>query len=80
MEVAAGIRQVLEAWARADSSLRVLPGRFMVIEQAMGLPAARGDAAARALAGFVERMKASGFVAQALARHGVEGASVAPAA
>ena len=80
VEVAAGIRQVLEAWARADSSLRVLPGRFMVIEQAMGLPAGRGDAAAQALAGFVERMKASGFVAQALARHGVEGASVAPAA
>ena len=79
-EVAAGIRQVLEAWARADSSLRLLPGRFMVIEQAMGLPAGRGGAAAQALAAFVERMKASGFVAQALARHGVQGASAAPAA
>jgi polar amino acid transport system substrate-binding protein len=28
----------------------------------------------------VEEMKASGFVAQALTRHGIEGASVAPAA
>jgi polar amino acid transport system substrate-binding protein len=27
----------------------------------------------------VEEMKASGFVAAALARHGIEGASVAPA-
>ena len=80
VEVAAGIRQLLEVWAEADTSLRMLPGRFMVIQQAMGLPAGRGDAAAEVLAGFVERMKSSGFVAEALERHGIEGASVAPAA
>jgi polar amino acid transport system substrate-binding protein len=34
----------------------------------------------RYLAAFVEDMKASGFVAAALARHGIEGAAVAPAA
>ena len=79
-EVAAGIRQLLAGWARKDPSLRMLPGRFMVIEQAMGLPAGRGDAAAQSLAEFVERMKSSGFVAAALARHGVEGAAVAPPA
>jgi polar amino acid transport system substrate-binding protein len=77
-DVAAGIRQVLEGWAAADPSLRLLPGHFMVIRQAMGLPAGRGDEAAEVLAGFVERMKASGFVAGALARHRIEGASVAP--
>ena len=43
-----------------------------------GPAAGRGDEAAQVLAGFVQRMKASGFVAGALARHGVEGASVAP--
>jgi polar amino acid transport system substrate-binding protein len=80
VDVAAGIRQVLESWAAAGDPLRVLPGRFMVIEQAMGLPAARGDDARRELAGFVERQKASGAVATALARHGVDGASVAPPA
>src|SRR5690606_5880597 len=80
VEVAAGIRQLLEGWAAADASLRMLPGRFMQIQQAMGLPASRGAEAAAALAGFVERMKASGFVADALARHGIVGASVAPAA
>jgi polar amino acid transport system substrate-binding protein len=79
-EVAAGIRQVLEGWARQDPSLRLLPGRFMVIEQAMGLPAGRGQEAAEILAEFVERMKSGGFVAEALARHSVEGALVAPAA
>ena len=52
----------------------------MVIQQAMGTPAARGAEAAAALAAFVEEMKASGFVAEALARHRVQGASVAPAA
>ena len=58
--------------------MRLLPGRFMVIEQAMGIPAARGDAAAAALAEFVENAKASGFVAAALARHRIQGALVAP--
>lgn len=80
IEVAAGIRQLLEGWAREDALLRLLPGRFMVIQQAMGLPAGRGAEAAAFLAAFVEDMKSAGFVAEALARHRVEGASVAPPA
>ena len=79
-EVAAGIRQVLEAEARREPGVRVLPGRFMVIQQAMGVPASRGPQAHAALAAFVEEMKASGFVGQALRRHGIEGATVAPPA
>ena len=79
-DVAAGVRQQLEADAARLGGLRLLPGRFMVIEQAMGLPKGRGDAAAAALRAFVEEMKASGFVADALARHGIQGASVAPVA
>ena len=80
IEVAAGIRQLLEGWARDEASLRMLPGHFMVIQQAMGLPAGRGAEAAAFLAAFIEDMKASGFVGGALARHRIEGASVAPAA
>ena len=79
-DVAAGVKQQLEADAARVGGLRLLPGRFMVIEQAMGLPAGRGDLAAQALAAFVERAKASGFVAAALARHAIQGAVVAPAA
>ena len=45
----------------------------------MGLPKGRGDAAAAFLRGYVEEMKASGFVAEALARHHIDGATVAPA-
>jgi len=79
-DVAAGVKQQLEADAARVGGVRLLPGRFMVIEQAMGLPASRGDAGLAALAQFVEQKKASGFVAAALARHRIEGALVAPAA
>lgn len=78
LDVAAGVRQQLEADAKRVPQLRLLPGRFMVIQQAMGLPKARNAAAVELLRGFVEDMKASGFVAAALKRHGIEGASVAP--
>ena len=78
-DVAAGVRQQLEADAARRGGLRLLPGRFMVIQQAMGLPRGRGAEAAASLAAFVEEMKRSGFVAQALARHGIQGATVAPA-
>lgn len=79
-EVAAGVKQQLEADARRFGGLRLLDGRFMVIRQAMGTPKRRGADAAAFLARFVEHMKASGYVAAALARHRIDGASVAPAA
>ncbi|MBY4732845.1 ABC transporter substrate-binding protein [Cupriavidus pauculus] len=79
-DVAAGVRQQLEADAARTPGLRLLPGRFMVIQQAMGIPKARSPEAVDVLRQFVEEMKASGFVADALARHGIEGASVAPMA
>lgn len=79
LEVAAGVRQQLEADARRIPGVRLLDGRFMTIEQAMGIPRGR-EAGARYLRGFVEELKASGFVARALERHGVQGVSVAPKA
>ncbi|MEK7943112.1 ABC transporter substrate-binding protein [Pigmentiphaga sp. YJ18] len=78
-DVAAGVRQQLEADMANREGLRLLPGRFMEIRQAMGLPKGRGDAAARVLRTYVEEAKASGFVAEALERHRIEGVSVAPA-
>ncbi len=79
-EVAAGVKQQLEADAAAAGGLRLLDERFMVIQQAMGMPKSRGPEAAAFLAQFVEQMKAGGFVDAALARHNIKGASVAPAA
>lgn len=79
LDVAAGVKQQLEADARSRPGLRLLPGRFMVIHQAMGM--AKGKQAGAAfLAEFVEQAKASGFVAAALGRHRIEGAAVAPPA
>ena len=79
LDVAAGVRQQLEADARRIPGLRLLDGRFMVIEQAMATPKSRGAAAADVLRRFVEQMKAGGFVADALTRHGIAGAALAPA-
>jgi len=78
LEVAAGVRQQLERDARRVPGVRLLGGRFMVIHQAMAVPRGR-EAGARLVRDFIEEMKASGFVAQALRRHGIEGAAVAPA-
>jgi polar amino acid transport system substrate-binding protein len=56
----------------------VMSGAFQQIQQAMGTPKGR-TAGAKYLAAFVEEMKASGFVAEALKRSG-QVAQVAPAA
>jgi polar amino acid transport system substrate-binding protein len=77
-DVAAGVKQQLQADAARLGGLRLLPGRFMVIEQAMGLQANRGEAAQQALRDYVERAKSGGMVARSLARHDVRGAIVAP--
>ena len=78
LDVLAGVRQQLEIDMKVYPGLRLLPQRFMVIRQAMGLARSRGDEAAAYLGDFIERIKAAGFVAQALARHGIEGATPAP--
>src|SRR5262245_24002306 len=74
---AAGIRQALISFASTHPGLRVMPGRFMVINQAMATPKGR-EPGARFLRAFVEEMKASGFVAKALAASGQADATVAP--
>ncbi len=79
-DVAAGVKQQLQADAARLPGLRLLPSRFMVIEQAMGVQANRGEAAQQFLRDFVERAKARGHVAASLQRHGIQGAIVAPPA
>ena len=56
-EVAAGVRQQLAAEARRVGQVRLLPGRFMVIAQAMGLPKDRPAEAQQYLIDFVEEVK-----------------------
>jgi len=77
-EAVAGVKNPLVAIAAKDPRVRVIPGNFMVIGQAAGVPQGRA-ASARWLGDFIEEAKASGFVARALEKSGVSDATVAPA-
>lgn len=77
VEVAAGVRQQLEADALRHPGLRLLPGAFMTIRQSIGLNRNRGEEAAAALTEIVTGLQQAGAVTEALARHGIEGARAA---
>jgi polar amino acid transport system substrate-binding protein len=79
VDVVAGVKQHLLANSEKLAGSRVLDGRFMAIQQALGIPKAR-QAGAAYLREFIEDVKASGFVAQAIAKAGILGVSVAPKA
>ena len=77
LEAGAGVKQPVVAFAKQHPETRVIPGRFMAIEQAMGTVKGRA-AGARFMREFVEEMKTSGFVAKALQASGQGDATVAP--
>ncbi|HEY0286128.1 MAG TPA: ABC transporter substrate-binding protein [Pseudomonas sp.] len=77
LDAAAGVRQPLEKAAAADGHYRVLDGHFTAIRQAMAVPI-QCTAAAAYVSGFIERQKANGLVAQALADSGQSPLLVAP--
>jgi polar amino acid transport system substrate-binding protein len=79
LEAAAGVKQPLFQFAKTHPNVRVMDGRFMAIEQAMGAPKGR-EAGVLYLRKFVEEMKASGFVARGLERSGQSDSTVAPRA
>jgi polar amino acid transport system substrate-binding protein len=79
LDVLAGVKSPLAKLARSRGDLRVMDGRFMAIEQAMGVPQARAAGAAY-LRAMLEELKGSGFVADELARSGQHDARVAPPA
>ena len=78
LEAAANVKQPLVKYAAAHPGLRVIDGRFMDIRQAAAVPKGR-VIAADWLRGVVEALKASGFVADALARSGQDAAVAPPA-
>jgi polar amino acid transport system substrate-binding protein len=77
VEVLAGLRQALIGYAEKLPGSRVLEGRFMAVQQAIGVPRGR-DAGLAYLRAVVEEAKASGLVARALERTGARGVAVAP--
>jgi len=76
LDAVAGVKPQLEAAAARFPGLRMLPGRFMAINQAMGAQRSRAAGAAYVRA-FIDEMKASGFVAKAFASNRITGAAMA---
>jgi len=79
LEVLSGLKPRLVTDAEKLPGSRVLDGQFTAVQQAIGTPKSR-EAGAKYLREFAEDAKASGLVAEAIARHGVRGVSVAPKA
>ncbi len=76
LDVAAGVTQQLEAYAKRLGGLRLLEGSFMVIRQAMGIAKPRGAGAAEWLNIFIRDILRNGFVTTAVQRHSVDGVSI----
>ena len=79
LEAVAGVKSPLVRLAQGRADWRVMDGRFMAIEQAIGTPKGRA-LGNQYLRGLIEELKRSGFVAEALDRSGQHDALVAPAA
>jgi polar amino acid transport system substrate-binding protein len=79
VEAVAGLTQALLDRLPKLPGSRILPGRFMGVQQSIAVPKGR-DAGLAYLRSVVEDAKASGLVARAIERTGARGVSVAPAA
>jgi polar amino acid transport system substrate-binding protein len=79
LEAMAGLRPRLLTDAQEIPGTRILDGKFMSVQQAIGTPK-KNAAGAAFLRDFVEEAKASGLVARLIEKHKVRGLSVAPRA
>lgn len=76
LDVLAGLKPKLLSEVKKLPGAKILDGRFMAVQQAIGTHR-RNAAAAPWLQAFVDETKASGFVAGLIAKHKVVGLSVA---
>ncbi len=80
LEALAGLRMRLVGDAAALPGSRLLEGRFMAVQQAIGVPRRQDELTEEAvdwLGRFVAAAITSGFVAERIRHHGVNGLSVA---
>jgi polar amino acid transport system substrate-binding protein len=77
--VLSGLRPRLISDVQKLPGARLLDGQFTAVQQAIGTPKARA-VGATFLRTYVEEVKASGFVGEAITRNGSQGVSVAPPA
>lgn len=78
LEAGAGVRQPATRWVDAHPGHRVVPERFQEIAQAVATRPDLSEPTAAWVRDLVEELKASGFVADSLARAGQADATVAP--
>ncbi|WP_170308623.1 transporter substrate-binding domain-containing protein [Ancylobacter pratisalsi] len=78
LDALAGLRPRLISDQALLPGSTLLPGRFMAVQQAIGTPKAKAAALAY-LTSFIAAAKSSGFVAELIARHRVQGLSVSVA-
>ncbi|MET9395349.1 transporter substrate-binding domain-containing protein [Streptomyces sp. NPDC006624] len=79
LEVGAGIRQPMTAYADAHPEVRLIEQGFMQIRQAVGTTTTRRPETVRFLRELIEELKADGFVAASLRRAGQSETLAAPA-
>ena len=68
LDVAAGIREPMTAFAAANADVRLIGARFMEIRQAVGTTRSRRPETVRFLDDVVNDLKTSGFIARSLGR------------
>lgn len=78
LEVLAGLKPRLVTDSEALPGSRILEGQITAVQQSIGVPKARNEAASY-VREFTEDVKASGLVARTIEKHGVRGVTVAPA-
>ena len=79
LEALAGLKPRLLTDIQKLPGARILDGQFTGVQQSIGTAKSR-EASARFLRAFVEDVKASGFVGQAISRNNLQGVTVAPPA
>ena len=67
LDVAAGIREPMTAFAAGNADVRLIDERFMEIRQAVGTTKSRRPETVRFLSEVVDELRATGFIARSLA-------------
>ena len=75
--IAAGVKYQLEMDIQTYPGLRLLPGHFMLIQQAMAVPRQTTNNLHKQLQVFLDECLNTGFISDAMQRHGISGAEPA---
>jgi polar amino acid transport system substrate-binding protein len=78
LDAGAGIREVVSGFVAGNPGFRVIGEPFMQIRQALGISRTRAPGTIQFLTVFIEDLKASGFIPDALRRSGQDSALAAP--